>query len=886
MSRASPYIGNFENGEISPRAQGRKDEDQYRKSVKTSYNGVPTLQGAWTRRGGSHAVVNTKNNAYTKIIPFIISRSQAYLLEFGNNYVRFYSNRGPVYSSGTTPFELTSPYATADLPFIKFAQYQKTLYLATPNEQPYQLVFTSNLVWALTAVAFQDGPYLKSYYRPGIDGPLIGAIDAAFTTSPSTNLTGTAFGVVSILISNVASVGGQAQIIFAPGQLEYLIEGDTVNVSGMVSPLAGLNGNWKVHLPTPTAAILVGSTYSGGTVVPANPAFVVDVTWVGKNIAVGPVSTWRFALASSPTYFLNGVVNAIGNGGPSGLPFDFSVTTNRTGLSSSVQLVLYATPAWGTFATGTIYPSSVVFHENRMWFGSSNSPFVVGSFVANYTRMSPSDYAANSITDNTVITDSCAVSYQMVAEQSYVVYWQSSDEKGLIVGTSGGPWIVRPNTLNEAITPTNITAKRVTTYPAQNLPQVTVGKSAIYVESSGRRVREVTYFFDIDGFRAIDLSEWSEHITSPGVTTELVYQNVPQPIIWGARSDGTLFSSTYDRTLDRLRNGWSQHNLGGVSDNIGTPPIVESLAVIPSPDGTYDDVWVSVVRYVNGTQFRSIEYLNKIFESFDLPEDAFHLDYGSTIDNPVAVQNMTAGTTTSVQSNSHGLSAGDYLRFAYVNGLATSAGQPSALNGILTKVLTIIDANNYTIDFNSAALTAFIISPAVALGLPTATVSRKLVTAVSGLSRLNGETVRVLGDGADLGSFTVVSGAITLPGLGAGKIQVGYGFKSILRLLRFEAGGADGTSFGKFRKINELAFLVDRSGIFEYGTSFDQLNTVDYRRVPDSVNMAVPLFSGMAYNQNAGDDWGTDNEIIIQQTTPLPLTILAVMPQQTTEDKG
>lgn len=59
-------------------------------------------------------------------------------------------------SGGTVARVLTiaSPYTTADLPQIKYAQDVNIMILCHPNYPPYQLVFTSATSWALTAIVF------------------------------------------------------------------------------------------------------------------------------------------------------------------------------------------------------------------------------------------------------------------------------------------------------------------------------------------------------------------------------------------------------------------------------------------------------------------------------------------------------------------------------------------------------------------------------------------------------------------------------------------------------------------------------------------------------------------------------------------------------------
>jgi hypothetical protein len=112
----------------------------------------------------------------------------------------------------------------------------------------------------------------------------------------------------------------------------------------------------------------------------------------------------------------------------------------------------------------------------------------------------------------------------------------------------------------------------------------------------------------------------------------MAYQEQPQAIMWGARSDGVLLGFTYER--DQNVVAWHRHELGGFSDSNGDEiPVVESVAVRAAPDATRDELYMVVQRYINGGTKRYIEYMSKIWETEDEQEDAFYVDCGWTVVN-------------------------------------------------------------------------------------------------------------------------------------------------------------------------------------------------------------------------------------------------------------
>lgn len=159
MPRAVPGIVALNAGELDPLLHARVDLQKYASACRRMLNMLPTSQGAAVRRPGTLYVAETKASGTARLVPFEFSTVQAYVLEFGNLYVRFYRNGGPIETSPGVPYEVVTPYTAADLPDLQWAQSADVLYLAHPNYAPRKLSRTGHTSWTLTTIAFQDGPY-------------------------------------------------------------------------------------------------------------------------------------------------------------------------------------------------------------------------------------------------------------------------------------------------------------------------------------------------------------------------------------------------------------------------------------------------------------------------------------------------------------------------------------------------------------------------------------------------------------------------------------------------------------------------------------------------------------------------------------------------------
>src|SRR5574342_691078 len=97
MQRSHPIQTSFKDGEISPRLYGRVDLNRYANAVKECLNFIVLPQGGVSRRPGTHFVAEVKDSAArVRLIPFEFSDEQAYVIEAGNQYFRFYMDGGQI----------------------------------------------------------------------------------------------------------------------------------------------------------------------------------------------------------------------------------------------------------------------------------------------------------------------------------------------------------------------------------------------------------------------------------------------------------------------------------------------------------------------------------------------------------------------------------------------------------------------------------------------------------------------------------------------------------------------------------------------------------------------------------------------------------------------
>jgi hypothetical protein len=138
----------------------------------------------------------------------------------------------------------------------------------------------------------------------------------------------------------------------------------------------------------------------------------------------------------------------------------------------------------------------------------------------------------------------------------------------MMIGTVGGEHLLGGSSAEEALTPSNVTAKIKGTRGSERLPGMLVNDSILFVQRGGKKVRELSNIdtFDISSYRADDLTVFSNHILESGVV-DWAYQRTPDPMLWCVRDDGQLAVMMYERQQEVF--SWSRVVLAGTDAGVG-----------------------------------------------------------------------------------------------------------------------------------------------------------------------------------------------------------------------------------------------------------------------------------------------------------------------------
>jgi len=495
MARVAVQLTNFTGGELSPRLDGRNDIAKYNSGCKTLENMIVYPHGSATRRSGTQFVSEVKDSTKkTRLISFEFSTVQTYVLEFGDQYIRFYKDNGQILSGGS-PYEIASPYLEAELFDIKFAQSADTMYICHPNHHPRKLTRTGHTNWVLTNDVIINGPFMDHNVE-------------TTTATPSHKIVG---ATTTVTFSSTTGINvNQGFLSTDVGRLLHIKD-----------------GHLKITSVTSTTVVV-------GTVI-----------------------------------------------------IDLGITTPTTDF------------ALGSFSDTTGYPSCVTFFEQRLVLAAT----IAQPQTLFFSRSA--DYENFDDKYHETVADDDAIVYTIASNQVNAIRFMTAT-RTLIIGTAGGEFAVNGAGVGEAITPTNILINKQSNHGAANVDGIAVGNATLFLQRAKRKIRELAFNFDVDGYVAPDLTILAEHITESGIT-QMAYQEEPNSIIWCVRADGQLLGFTYQR--EQQVTAWHRHIIGG-SFGSGNA-VVESVEVLPTDNSEYQ-VWVIVKRTINGATKRYVEYLHDL----------------------------------------------------------------------------------------------------------------------------------------------------------------------------------------------------------------------------------------------------------------------------------
>lgn len=840
MAKASPIILSFSSGELSRLFDGRVDLEEYPSGCRIMEGFIPTIQGPAVRRGGTRFMREVKDSGdRTGLMRFEFNAEQAYQIEVGDQYIRFYTDHGIV-MNGTNPLELSTPWTAADL-FdsdgffnLRFVQSGDVMYITHVGGEfePKKLSRSGALSWSLT-----DFPQVS------VGGPFEDVDPDETITVYASAATGNG---ITLTASSAIFEAGHVGCLF-------LLEQNEIDVLAWE---AGKTVTSGIERSVDNRVYLSVNAGTTGGIVPTHTS--------GAAFDGDPGVKWRYRHSGYGWCR----ITAVGSSG----------TTATANVSSRLPTDVVGSGntttrwAFGAWSDVNGWPTHVTFFRERLVFARASTREIWMSESGDFEKFRNRDLSGETVADS-------AIRIEITSDQVSPVRWLAPGDS-LIVGTADGEFAVGEITDSDPLGPGNIKCAPQSSYGSKPVRPELVGDSILFVQRSGRKLRD--YFFSFESgeqgkYKSTNLSVLASHLLPKGTSIiAMAYQQEPHSVIWALRSDGVLLAATINANQKRF--GWHRHPIGGDG-------IVEAIEVTPNPAGDADELTAIVKRTIDGATVRYVEYLEPEWDSADDIYEAFYVDSGLTFDGSQA-GTLTPGTGATVAGteavsftrSSGSFASGDVgkqIRYRYTTTGTDDEGEEYTVYHTACAEIT---ARNSATVVEATILTAWPSLSAIAAQAWALTAST-----ITGLDHLEGQTVAILADGATHATKTVASGSITLD-RPAAMAHVGLSAPCKLKTMRLEAGSADGTAQGKTKRVHRgIVRLLDTVG-GRAGPNTAKADSILFRKASMAMDEPVPAFSG---DKQIAWPSGYETDAYLQYSNdePLPATVVAFMPQLHTQDR-
>ena len=152
---------NFNGGEISPLLFRRYDLDVFSRGCRQMQNMIPRKYGNAEKRNGTQYIASTKygSGKSARLVTFSYSTDVVFFLEFGDRYIRFFTDGGIVMKDGA-PYEIVSPYDEDTIGDIDWKEINDVVYITHPLIAPQKLARYADDNWTITPIEFDEPPFM------------------------------------------------------------------------------------------------------------------------------------------------------------------------------------------------------------------------------------------------------------------------------------------------------------------------------------------------------------------------------------------------------------------------------------------------------------------------------------------------------------------------------------------------------------------------------------------------------------------------------------------------------------------------------------------------------------------------------------------------------
>ncbi len=648
----TPYIIGFTAGELSPWLSTRFDLQAYRRGAQRLENFLVQPYGGIKRRRGTEYVADAavQSGDAVRLIPFTYSESDALMLELYPGGMRVYRNGAPVIKDGAV-YELSTPWNTAEMILeLRAVQVNDIVYITCPLYAPTKLMRYADDNWQCEQLDL--APYPRETYATQDYGMQVLMETGGRFARLKTDTYAQPFAPEMVLNEYVVAEAELPSRTLFMNEKMTIKAGELPDLSKTDIPYNTVyyikNADTGLYDYFTCIRSYASSAYNGSKSPLDYPNYFIagvlrtdendqpyevcgdwelrtNGEWNGlwelwrsyDDTATEPdFNRWHWtriktfgqtAYAERQNWALSGtedtpcrmvlvcksaITAEIGAylyfrilGGTR----EYKLRITRYDSEHSVRARVlsshmppyksFYTRRWsfGAFGWRNGYPRFAAFYQGRLWLGG--------------TRGLPTTLFASSTNDyqhfGLSSADDAALQFTLASADQSRICWLCP-ARTLLVGSAEGEWtLAAPD--GGAITANNAAFVRQSAVGSENAPACSMENTVFFVQRGGKRLREISYKLEADGYTSTDVSLLAEHLFAPGVK-EWVVQRGTGAQLWVLMQDGS--TAVLTTNVEQQVTAWQRVSFAGRR--------VLHIAALLHPGSHEDEVWFVLQNEANG----------------------------------------------------------------------------------------------------------------------------------------------------------------------------------------------------------------------------------------------------------------------------------------------
>ena len=653
-----PIVLGFTSGELTPWLSTRFDLQAYQRGALRISNFHILPYGGLQFRAGT-AYLGESRSANSRLFGFAYAEDDTLMLEFYSGCMRVFKNGSPVQRGDEKDYVLTTPWTTEkQLETLHFTQVNDVVYICCPTYPPMLLSRYADDQWTLQEVNFdsypreahaqQEGTLAVLFEKGGLYANLtLSGGNMQFTSDmenkeylladasvPGYTLFANQFqGITSIPAPDLSTTGiGKGEVIrqkddssglyhfyycirayssssfngsqllrdyphhFQAGIMRLPATGSPYEVEGdwEIITHGTWNAQWELWRSYDTPDMEADFRLWNWVCVKtfSQSDFETRQNWALSGSEPRPCRMVLVCRSCSNFEAMEAMLQFRSLGGLREFKFRITSVTDSTHAKARVMRkflgnpVSFSTRSWSFGAIGVRngYPAFSAMFQGRFWLGGMPGlpTTLLASAIDNFA-----DFSVGS-------DDDSAMHLSIMDSDQSRICWLCATRQ-LLVGTSDSEWALVSST-GGGLTPSTVAFKRQSSVGSENLPARAVENTVLFVQRGGKRMREIAYRLESDGFTTTDISMLAEHLFHSGIK-EWCVQRGAYFNIWVLLNDSSLAMLTINQ--EQQVTAWQRVELSGRR--------VLRMAALPSDSGGDDEIWFIV--QMNNTGKTCIERL-------------------------------------------------------------------------------------------------------------------------------------------------------------------------------------------------------------------------------------------------------------------------------------